>query len=134
MIVSRGPGSFDSKMAWKSDPGPLSFVLVTTSVLAPGVMVVSANAALFAGFGSAVVPVTPALLGSVAAGARPDHHCDRRRRAAESGAERARQARAIDGATAGATDARRDPRIEPHEKSSCTPVAVFGPLFVTAML
>jgi hypothetical protein len=61
-IVSRGPLSFAWTIARRSDPGPPSFVLVTTSVLAPGVTVIDVNAALFAGFGSDVVAVTPAVL------------------------------------------------------------------------
>ena len=61
-IVSRGPSSFARRMARRSDPGPPSFTFVTLSVLAPAVIAVCMNAALFAGFGSLVVPVTPAFV------------------------------------------------------------------------
>ena len=134
MIVSRGPLSFDWTIAWRSDPGPLSFVLVTTSVLAPGVMVVSTNAVLLVGLGSAVVPVTPArldrvppdrgrkttVIADVPALRVPSEHADVRR------------VRSMMQLSDPPTLTRS--AIEPHEKSSCTPVAGFGPLFVTAML
>ena len=132
VIVSRGPGSFASKMAWKSDPGPLSFVLVTTSVLAPGVMVVSTNAALLAGLGSAVVPVTPALLDSVPPARGRTTTVIAAVPVLRVPSGHVRRVRSMMQLPDPPTLTRS--AIEPHEKSSCTPVAGFGPLFVTAML
>src|SRR5512145_1062524 len=64
-IVSDGPPSaLACVSAWRKDPGPLSLVLVTVNVLAPGVTVVCSNSVLSEGFGSDVVAVAPAMLGS----------------------------------------------------------------------
>ncbi len=58
-IVSGGPGSLDSMIACRSEPGPLSFVLVTTILRPIAVTVVVSDAALSNGSVSAPSLVTP---------------------------------------------------------------------------
>src|SRR5262245_53720568 len=65
-MVSRGPPSaFAYWSACRNEPGPPSFVFVTSNVVAPGVTVVTANTVLFAGFGSDVVAAMPAIVVTV---------------------------------------------------------------------
>ena len=58
-IVSRSPlSAFDSAIACRSEPGPLSLVFVTAMLRLPGVTVVVSNTELLAGVGSALLDVT----------------------------------------------------------------------------
>ena len=103
-------------------------MFVTTSVLAPGVTVVEAKAALLAGSGSDVVPVTPAVA---------------RRVPPERGSTSIANAETAPMASVPSWQVTRfpttlqlagDPPIAtnsalgPNAKSSCTPVAGFGPV------
>ena len=60
-IVSRSPlSALDSAIAFRSEPGPLSFVFVTAMLRLPAVTVVVSNTELLPGVGSKLLDVTPA--------------------------------------------------------------------------
>ena len=66
-IVSRSPLSpFESRIAWRSEPGPLSFVLIDRYLTAPGVTTVLVVTELFDGSLSALSELTVATVASVA--------------------------------------------------------------------